>query len=154
MTYIKLGATIFAFLAVTSFVWASESDELREKAKAMQREAATLPSGKLFAADEAACLHVGLVTDLHYADKPPAGSRHYRETLDKLAEAAEQFGKHKPAFLVELGDFIDAADSVDAELGFPEADQSRLFVHLQTAALRAGQPLCSHAHQAGVPRRR
>ena len=42
MTRIKLGATIFALLAVTAFVWASESDELREKAKAMQREAAEL----------------------------------------------------------------------------------------------------------------
>ena len=42
MSYLKLGATIFAFLAVTAFVWASESDELREKAKAMQREAAEL----------------------------------------------------------------------------------------------------------------
>ena len=63
-------------------------------------------------------LKVGLVTDLHYADKPPRGSRHYRETPDKLAEAAEHFGKHEPAFIVELGDFIDAADSVDAELGY------------------------------------
>lgn len=42
MSYLKLGATVFAFLAVTAFVWASESDELREKAKAMQREAAEL----------------------------------------------------------------------------------------------------------------
>ncbi len=42
MTYLKLGATIFAFLALTAFVWASESDELRDKAKAMQREAAEL----------------------------------------------------------------------------------------------------------------
>ena len=63
-------------------------------------------------------LKVGLVTDLHYADKPPRGSRHYRETPAKLAEAAEYFGKHEPAFIVELGDFIDAADSVDAELGY------------------------------------
>ncbi len=61
---------------------------------------------------------VGLVTDLHYADKPPSGSRHYRETPGKLAEAAEQFGEDQPAFVVELGDFIDAADSVDAELGY------------------------------------
>ena len=43
-------------------------------------------------------LHIGLVTDLHYADKPPAGTRHYRETLAKLAEAAEQFEKDKPRF--------------------------------------------------------
>jgi hypothetical protein len=31
-----------AILSVTTFVWASESDEIREKAKAMQREAAEL----------------------------------------------------------------------------------------------------------------
>jgi alkaline phosphatase len=60
-------------------------------------------------------LRIGLVTDLHYADKPPAGTRHYRETLDKLAEAAERFAADKPDFLVELGDFIDAADSVETE---------------------------------------
>jgi alkaline phosphatase len=57
----------------------------------------------------------GLVTDLHYADKPPAGTRHYRESLPKLAEAADRFGKEKPAFVAELGDLIDAADSVEAE---------------------------------------
>ena len=42
MRYVKLGVTLFSFLAITAFVWASESDELREKAKAMQREAAEL----------------------------------------------------------------------------------------------------------------
>src|SRR5215212_1965202 len=57
-------------------------------------------------------LQVGLVTDLHYADKPPVGSRHYRETPDKLAEAAARFGQEGLAFVVELGDLIDAADSV------------------------------------------
>ncbi len=58
---------------------------------------------------------VGLVTDLHYADKPPAGSRHYRETLVKLEEAAARFHEDQPDFVVELGDFIDAADSVEVE---------------------------------------
>ena len=80
--------------------------------------AATLSPRKLFADDSASTLRVGLVTDLHYADKPSAGSRHYRETPDKLAEAAKHFEKQKPAFIVELGDFIDAADSVDTELGY------------------------------------
>lgn len=42
MRHIKLGAMVFAFLTVTAFGWASESDEIREKAKAMQREAAEL----------------------------------------------------------------------------------------------------------------
>lgn len=79
---------------------------------------AILNSGRLFAEDRADNLQIALVTDLHYADKPPAGSRHYRETPDKLAEAADYFAKQKPAFIVELGDFIDAADSVKTELGY------------------------------------
>jgi alkaline phosphatase len=60
-------------------------------------------------------LRIGLVTDLHYADRDPGGSRHYRDTLRKFAEAAAQFEQDQVAFLVELGDVIDAADSVQAE---------------------------------------
>lgn len=60
-------------------------------------------------------VRVGMITDLHYADKPSAGSRHYRETLTKIAEAGEQFQKVQPDFVVELGDLIDAADSADVE---------------------------------------
>ena len=62
-------------------------------------------------------LKIGLITDLHYADKPAAGTRFYRETLDKLAEAGREFAATKPSFLVELGDLIDAAD-VDVEKGY------------------------------------
>ena len=80
--------------------------------------AASLSSPRSFADENAARLRVGLVTDLHYADKPPAGTRHYRETLAKLEEAALQFERDKPAFIVELGDLIDAADSVDVELSY------------------------------------
>ena len=60
-------------------------------------------------------LRIGLITHLHYADKPPAGTRHYRETLTKLAECAHQFEAAKTTFVVELGDLIDAADSVETE---------------------------------------
>jgi alkaline phosphatase len=69
----------------------------------------------LFAEEGKPHLRVGLVTDLHYADKPSAGTRHYRETLVKLAEAAVQFEKDTPTFVVELGDLIDAADAVATE---------------------------------------
>ncbi|MCA9074032.1 MAG: metallophosphoesterase [Planctomycetaceae bacterium] len=79
--------------------------------------AASLPR-ELHADDESAVLQVGLVTDLHYADKPPAGTRHYRETPEKLAAAVEQFNRSDLDFVVELGDFIDAADSVKAELAY------------------------------------
>ena len=60
-------------------------------------------------------LRIGLVTDLHYADKSPAGTRHYRESLAKLEEVGKRFEQVKPHFIVELGDLIDAADSVDTE---------------------------------------
>jgi alkaline phosphatase len=79
---------------------------------------AGLDASSVLAGDSESMLRVGLVTDLHYADKPPAGSRHYRETPDKLAEAAEHFGKENLGCIVELGDFVDAADSVVAELGY------------------------------------
>ncbi|QDS95702.1 3',5'-cyclic adenosine monophosphate phosphodiesterase CpdA [Roseimaritima multifibrata] len=58
---------------------------------------------------------IGLITDLHYADKPPGGSRHYRDTPAKLAQAGIEFQKEKPNFVVELGDLIDAASSVKTE---------------------------------------
>lgn len=63
-------------------------------------------------------VRAGLITDLHYADKDPLGTRYYRESLVKLDEAAKQFAKSKPDFVVELGDLIDAADSVEVELGY------------------------------------
>lgn len=77
--------------------------------------AAGFASPHLLASLPESPLRVGLLTDLHYADKPPVGNRHYRETLTKLEEAGRHFEQEQPAFLVELGDFIDAADSVDVE---------------------------------------
>jgi len=82
--------------------------------------AATCDASFLFADEKSSAktLKVAMVTDLHYADKPPAGTRFYRETPEKLAEAVARFSQEKPAFLVELGDLIDAADSPKKELGY------------------------------------
>lgn len=63
-------------------------------------------------------VRAGLVTDLHYADKPPAGTRHYRETLGKLEEAAIEFERSQLSFVVELGDLIDAAETVATEQSY------------------------------------
>ena len=63
-------------------------------------------------------LRIGLITDLHHADKPAAGSRFYRETIKKLNSAAEEFQTSGLDFVVELGDLIDAADSVETELSY------------------------------------
>jgi alkaline phosphatase len=80
--------------------------------------AASLSAAELLADDKPSRVRIGLVTDMHYADKKPAGSRHYRETLAKLEEAAEQFQQAQPDHVVELGDFIDAADSIEVEKGY------------------------------------
>ncbi|MEX0793638.1 MAG: metallophosphoesterase [Pirellulaceae bacterium] len=69
-------------------------------------------------------LRIGLVTDMHYADKDPAGTRHYRESLAKLEEAGKAFAEHKPDFVVELGDFIDAAADVATEQRYLKAIQA------------------------------
>lgn len=75
-------------------------------------------SSTAWGVDQQPSVRFGVVTDLHYADKPPAGSRHYRETPEKLAEAADRFGQSQLDFVVELGDLIDAAGSVETELGY------------------------------------
>ena len=76
---------------------------------------AAVDTSLLFSQDRESKVRIGMVTDLHHADKPPAGTRYYRETLGKLEEAARQFAKVEPTFVVELGDLIDAADSVETE---------------------------------------
>jgi len=58
---------------------------------------------------------IGLLTDLHYADRPPAGNRFFRETLPKLDECVTQLNALGPDFVVELGDFIDAGETVEEE---------------------------------------
>ena len=49
----------------------------------------------------------GLLTDSHYADREPSGTRYYRQSLDKMAEAIEVLNKEKVDFAVHLGDFKD-----------------------------------------------
>jgi alkaline phosphatase len=79
---------------------------------------AGLGGGNMLSAESDAkpLLPVGLMTDLHYADKPPTKTRFYREALAKLDEAVEVMNREKPALVVELGDFIDQADSVEKEI--------------------------------------
>jgi len=49
----------------------------------------------------------GIVTDCHYADADPAGTRFYRESLDKLSECVARMNTEELDFLIELGDFKD-----------------------------------------------
>lgn len=49
----------------------------------------------------------GIVTDCHYADVDPAGTRFYRASLGKLGECVAQMNAEQVDFLIELGDFKD-----------------------------------------------
>jgi len=60
-------------------------------------------------------LQLGLLTDVHYADKPPRGSRHYRDALPKLQQALQTFVDHKVQAVLQLGDLIDAHATVPEE---------------------------------------
>ncbi|MEN3941375.1 metallophosphoesterase [Prosthecobacter sp. SYSU 5D2] len=79
---------------------------------------AGLGTGRVLAADSSVkpTLRVGLMTDLHYADKDSTKTRFYREALGKLDEAVAFMNQEKPACVIELGDFIDQAPSVEQEL--------------------------------------
>src|ERR1051325_1826730 len=54
-----------------------------------------LRPAQLLAADSAAtpALRFGMITDVHYADKPPAGSRHFRDALPKVQTAVSRFNE-------------------------------------------------------------
>lgn len=51
--------------------------------------AVTVNTSSLFADEGQERLRIGLVADLHHADKPSAGTRHYRETLGKIGRGGD-----------------------------------------------------------------
>lgn len=66
---------------------------------------------------EAQSVRIGVLADAHYADKSSTTKRAYRDSLKKLAAAVTAFNEAKVDFVIELGDFIDSAPTVEAEAG-------------------------------------
>lgn len=52
-------------------------------------------------------LRFGMISDVHYADREPAGNRFYRQSLAKMKEAVVRLNQEKIDFVIELGDFKD-----------------------------------------------
>jgi len=52
----------------------------------------------------------GIVTDAHFADAAPKGSRQYGESIAKMTECVEFMNDKKVDFLIELGDFKDQGE--------------------------------------------
>ena len=84
----------------------------------LKTSGALLVSGVLFpslaaennAAGSEIQLHFGIVTDAHYADADPLGTRYYRESLAKLRECIDLMNDKRAGFLCELGDLKDQAN--------------------------------------------
>lgn len=53
---------------------------------------------------------VGIITDVHYADCEPRGTRYYRDSMLKLRQAVDAIAVRKPAFCICLGDLIDGPE--------------------------------------------
>ena len=62
-----------------------------------------------------AMLRFGMVTDSHYADRDPMGSRRYRQSLAKMTECVTVMNANEVDFLIELGDFKDQGDPATEE---------------------------------------
>jgi len=71
----------------------------------------------------ASLVRFGIVTDSHYANTDPKGTRYYRQSLKKMRECVELMNDRKVDFLVELGDFKDMSFPVSKEktLGYLRA---------------------------------
>lgn len=52
-------------------------------------------------------IRFGIITDLHYSQRTPYGTRFFPQTMEKLKTALEVFNKSNLDFLIELGDFKD-----------------------------------------------
>jgi 3',5'-cyclic AMP phosphodiesterase CpdA len=56
-------------------------------------------------------LSFGVVADVQYRDANPLGTRFYRDSLGKLAEAVARLNALGPRFTIQLGDLIDGTFS-------------------------------------------
>ncbi len=87
---------------------------------------ATLAAGGLLHANAAepagdGSFSFGLVTDIHYADVPAKGTRHYRDSQEKLRLAVETFNRKKLPLVAELGDFVDAGPGKEEDIEYLHA---------------------------------
>lgn len=79
---------------------------------------AVLPAVAAELDDARPSVRIGLLTDLHYAEKETDGTRYYRQTPAKCADAVRQFTTAKTDLVVTLGDLIDAAPTVEGEMDY------------------------------------
>ena len=60
----------------------------------------------------------GVFADAHYADRQAQGTRHYRDSVAKVADFVRAASEARPAFVISLGDLVDKGDTVQIETGY------------------------------------
>ena len=70
---------------------------------------------KVVAARKGRGLRFGVITDSHYADREPSGTRYYRDSMLKMQEAIREFNRSGLDFVIELGDMKDTTKDSAAE---------------------------------------
>ena len=81
-------------------------------------QAATRPSAK-----QGRSLRFGVLTDTHYSDREVGGTRHYRDSLQKMQEAIDEFNRAELDFIIELGDMKDMPKSADPAKTLADLDR-------------------------------
>jgi predicted phosphodiesterase len=61
-------------------------------------------------------VRIGLLSDVHYADKPVRGNRYYEESWQKMREIIRSFNSAEADLALQLGDFIDGGVPLEAEV--------------------------------------
>lgn len=102
--------------------------------------AGTTAAGLMLAPDllaitnERPILRFGMISDIHYADREPAGNRFYRQSLAKMKEAIDRLNQEKVDFAIELGDFKDQDATPD------EAKTLKYLADIETAFQKFNGP--------------
>ncbi|MBQ5808111.1 MAG: metallophosphoesterase [Tidjanibacter sp.] len=68
-------------------------------------------------------LRFGVLTDTHYSDREVGGTRHYRDSLQKMLEAIDEFNRAEVDFIIELGDMKDMPKSADPAKTLADLDR-------------------------------
>ncbi|MBR5864626.1 MAG: metallophosphoesterase [Alistipes sp.] len=68
-------------------------------------------------------LRFGILTDTHYSDREVGGTRHYRDSLQKMQEAIDEFNRAEVDFIIELGDMKDMPKSADPAKTLADLDR-------------------------------
>ena len=68
-------------------------------------------------------LRFGVLTDTHYSDREVGGTRHYRDSLQKMQEAIDEFNRAEVDFIIELGDMKDMPKSADPAKTLADLDR-------------------------------